>query len=73
MPVSATFCYGLHPGERDAFADAEYATGSAPHRHKHELVNCNAELEQVTGMHIDAVGAAIYLRNPQINDTDEFL
>ena len=48
------------------------APAFAPNRDEHELVYGNAELEQIAGMHIDAIGAAIYLRNPQIDKIDQF-
>ena len=31
------------------------------------------ELEQIAGMHIDAIGAAVYLRHPQIHKIDQLV
>src|SRR6202046_2555078 len=47
--------YGFRPAERNAFGAAEYHARGAPNRDEHELVHGNAELEQIAGMHIDAI------------------
>src|SRR5262249_49360122 len=60
------------PSERRAFALAEDISRLMPHRDQDELVHGQAMLEQIAGMHIDAEGAAIYLRNPQIHKMDQF-
>src|ERR1700716_545938 len=65
-------CDGFRPGERGALAGTEDFTRFVPHWDQHELVYRHAELEQIAGMHIDAICAAIDLRTPQIHKIDEF-
>ena len=65
--------HGFGPGKGGAFAAAEQIARIAPDRHQHELVDREAGLQQVARMHVDAKGAAVDLRDPQIDEIDQFL
>src|SRR4051812_9206123 len=64
-------CFG--PGQRGALARTVEFTRAAPHRHEQKLINGNARLEQVAGVHVDAVGTAVDLRNAQIHEINQLL
>lgn len=62
---------GFRPGEGCAFAGGEDVAGIVPDGDEHKLLHRQAGLQQVAGMHVDAEGAAIDQRHPQIGKIDQ--
>ncbi|MNV66814.1 hypothetical protein D3C71_1595860 [compost metagenome] len=42
-----------------------------PDRHQHQLIDGESRLDQVAGVHIDAIGAAVDLGHSQIDEVDQ--
>src|SRR6202043_3819967 len=58
---------GFGPGKSGAFAWVKQAAGLAPRLDQDQLFDGEALLNQVTRVHIDAIGATVDLRGAQIN------
>jgi hypothetical protein len=63
----------LRPGKRRAFDVVEQRTALAPSGDQHKLLDRHAVLQQVTRMHVDAVGAAVDLRGAKEDKIDKCL
>ncbi len=62
---------GFGPGERGAFALIEQGPGLTPGLHEDQLLDGEPLFEEVAGMQVDAIGAAVDLRDPQIDQIDQ--
>jgi hypothetical protein len=65
--VSATRLTVSAQGKSGAFACVKQVAGLAPRLDQHQLFDREALLNQVTRVHIDAIGATVNLRGSQIN------
>lgn len=61
----------FRPGQRGAVAIREQVRHFFPHRHQHDSVDRHRP-EQVACVQVDAIGAAVDLRDPQEHQMDEF-
>src|SRR3954464_8786706 len=64
-------CNGLGPGKCCALGTTKEAATFLPRLHQRELLDLNAALEELTRVHVEAIGTVVDLRDPQIDKIDE--